>query len=248
MQFTREPTVESILCAKEGFKLSIKNSKNPATEPLLVESVQIVSFGGAIFYRHQDRPKAFLLPACDYEVVEVREMKLALKTPAVEKGVIKISGGKEKTAESRPAPTLHDPLEEIENIALAPVKNEQEPNADRSKGDSRRSRRSRRRRGDRNHNADVQAVSPEDSPKLALIPPPEIEEMTIFSQKDEIAVSDESDFGYNLLPSDEMEREPVPPLFFRSLETPPPLVKDLFPNYVEEAPFVPKAEEEDSEL
>lgn len=94
MNFTREPIIETIISAKEGYKLSLKSSKSGnGSDEYLVDAIEVVSFGGTFFYRSQERPKAFFLPASDYEIVEVRETRLILKTPALDKSV-KIAGGK----------------------------------------------------------------------------------------------------------------------------------------------------------
>ena len=78
---------------KEGYRLAIKNSKASDEEEFFVEALEIVSFGSAVFYRSKDRPKAFLLPVVDYQVVEVREARISLKNATLEK-TIKIGGGR----------------------------------------------------------------------------------------------------------------------------------------------------------
>ncbi len=94
MNFTREPIVETIISAREGYKLSIKSSKHTAQDEYLVDAVEVVSFSGALFFRSQEKPKPFFLPIHDYEVQEVREAKLTIKSPVMEKS-IKIGGGKD---------------------------------------------------------------------------------------------------------------------------------------------------------
>ncbi len=103
MNFTREPIVETIISAKEGFKLSIKSSKHLGGEEYLVDAVEMVSFSGAIFYRCSEKPKPFFLPIQDFEVQEVREAKLAIRSPVAEKS-IKIGGGKEASRQPKPEP------------------------------------------------------------------------------------------------------------------------------------------------
>lgn len=93
MNYTREPIIETIITPKEGNKLLIRNSKKETREDYLVDSIEVVSFGQSIFYRSLERPKSFLLPVTDYEVVEVKETRLALKSATVE-GSIKIGGGR----------------------------------------------------------------------------------------------------------------------------------------------------------
>jgi len=85
VHFTREPIIESILSARDGYKLVLKSSKNPSSAEVSAEVLEIVSFSGAVFYRSQDRSKNFLLPATDYEVVEVKDARLVLKNISLEK-------------------------------------------------------------------------------------------------------------------------------------------------------------------
>ena len=100
MNFTREPIVETIISAKEGYKLSIKSSKHASAEEYLVDAVEVVSFSGALFYRCSEKPKPFFLPIHDYEVQEVREAKLTIRSPMMEKS-IKIGGGKEASRQPK---------------------------------------------------------------------------------------------------------------------------------------------------
>lgn len=101
MDFTREPIIETVITPRDGFRLAIRNSKNSAHEEHFVDALQVVSFGGHCFYRTTERPKAFILPVSDYEVIEVREPKILLKNPTIE-GSVKISPSRsEKYQESR---------------------------------------------------------------------------------------------------------------------------------------------------
>lgn len=94
MHFTREPIIESIVTPKEGYKLSIKNSKGGSGEEFLVDAVEIISFGQTFFYRSMERPKSFMVPVSDYEISEVKELRLVVKNPNIDRA-IKIAGGKE---------------------------------------------------------------------------------------------------------------------------------------------------------
>ena len=88
MNFTREPTIESVISSREGYKLSIRNSKKESkSEYQQLDSIEVVSFGNQVFFRCIDRPKSFILPVSDYEVVEVRETRLLIKNPTVERNV-----------------------------------------------------------------------------------------------------------------------------------------------------------------
>ncbi|MDN3504782.1 MAG: hypothetical protein P0S95_04310 [Rhabdochlamydiaceae bacterium] len=101
MNFTREPIIETIITPKDGFKLVVTNSKGNGDE-YSVDALEVVSFGDAIFYRSFEKPKAFLLPVSDFEVIEVRETRVALKNVSIDK-TIKIAGGKDasKSADSK---------------------------------------------------------------------------------------------------------------------------------------------------
>ncbi len=78
MHFTREPIVETIISPKEGFKLIVRNTKIGSHEEYVVDALEVITFGKATFYRSVEK-KPFLLPISDFEVVESREAKIALK-------------------------------------------------------------------------------------------------------------------------------------------------------------------------
>ncbi len=95
MNFTREPIIETIISPKEGCKLLVRSSKGGSgAEEYYVDAVEVVSFGRAFFFRSMERPKAFLVPVSDYEVLEVKETRVALKNVSHERN-IKIGGGRE---------------------------------------------------------------------------------------------------------------------------------------------------------
>lgn len=94
MDFTREPIIESVITPKEGCKLVIRSSKGAGQEEFFVDAVEVVSFGNTFFLRSLERPKAFLVPASDYEILEVRETRMVLKNVGMDRS-IKIGGGKE---------------------------------------------------------------------------------------------------------------------------------------------------------
>jgi len=93
VNYTREPIIETVITPKEGCKLVIRNSKGVGQEEYFVEALEVITFGNAIFFRSTERPKSFLVPASDYEVIELRETKMVLKSTNIEKA-IKIGGGK----------------------------------------------------------------------------------------------------------------------------------------------------------
>lgn len=169
MNFTREPITETVITPKEGYKLVVRNSKAVGQEEFFVDAVEVVSFGKAIFFRSLEKPKCFLVPVNDYEILEVRESRMVLKTTGTERG-IKIGGGREaplKVTKEEPA------IEEIEAGVIA----EQRPDKRRER------RRYRKKRGKGEGEEEVQAI-PEETPfpvsvseekkseRPGLIPPP----------------------------------------------------------------------------
>jgi hypothetical protein len=141
VNFTREPLIETIITPKEGFKLLVRNSKGGGQEEYQVESVEVVSFGHSFFFRSLEKPKSFLVPVSDYEIVEVKETRVVLKNASVERS-IKIGGGRE-------AP-VRAPKEAVQEMAPAEEGAVEEETANQPRSDRRRDRRRhRRRRGDR---------------------------------------------------------------------------------------------------
>ncbi len=102
MDFTREPVIETVITPREGCKLVIRSSKSTSQEEYFVDAVEVVSFGNAFFYRSLEKPKSFLLPVIDYEVLEVREARMVLKHVGSDKS-IKIGGGRSDKPEKKEA-------------------------------------------------------------------------------------------------------------------------------------------------
>jgi hypothetical protein len=100
MYFTREPLIETVITPREGYKLVVKSTRNHENDEYFVDALEVVSFGQALFFRSMERPKCFLVPVSDYEVMEVRETRLILKASPLEKGV-KIGGGREAQIKSQ---------------------------------------------------------------------------------------------------------------------------------------------------
>ncbi len=92
MDFTREPIIETVITARDGYRIVLRSSKNPGQEEFFVDALEVVAFHNTCFYRCLERPRAFIVPASDYEVLEVREPRLPLKTPSIE-GIAKIGAG-----------------------------------------------------------------------------------------------------------------------------------------------------------
>ncbi len=144
MNFTREPIIETIITPREGYRLIVRSTKHENEEEFAVDAVEVVSFGNALFYRSLEKPKPFLLPIGDYQVVEGKEARVALKNAQFER-TIKIGGGREtsfkKEAEAVDEQLLPSSLEE-EAAEESPVA---EAGSDRHKRDRRRNRRRRDR-------------------------------------------------------------------------------------------------------
>jgi hypothetical protein len=169
VNFTREPIIETIITPKEGFKLLVRNSKASGQEEYHVDAIEVVSFGHSFFFRSLEKPKCFLVPVSDYEVVEVKETRVALKNVSIDRA-IKIGGGRE--APMRPARDSA-PREQVAERAEAgsdeedgEASGEETPAQTAASGartpDRRRERRRhRRRRGERSEGA----ISPESSEK-----------------------------------------------------------------------------------
>jgi hypothetical protein len=138
VDFTREPIIETVITPKEGYKLVVRNSKGVGQEEYFVDAVEVVTFGNAIFLRSLERPKAFMVPASDYEILEAREARIVLKNVGLDRS-IKIGGGREAALRApKEAP------EEKAEVALKPEEARSETRGDRKKD---RRRLSRRRRG-----------------------------------------------------------------------------------------------------
>ena len=154
MHFTREPIIETVIAAKDGHKLVLKNSKISGQEEFQVDAVELVSFGQALFFRSLERPRIFMVPVGDYEVLEAKESRTMLKAVPADK-VIKIAGGKESGPKEAPREREHrergDRAPKAPPAAAAPQEDESEEEAGESAGGAdsgdRRKRRRRRRGG-----------------------------------------------------------------------------------------------------
>lgn len=147
VDFTRQPIIESIITPKEGCKLVVRSSKSSGQEEFFVDALEVVSFGNALFFRSVERPKAFIVPASDYEVLEVRETRMVLKNVASERN-IKIGGGREAAKAAKEAVREISLEEKPAEAAIAleevAVEAAAEPRTDKRRD---KRRQSRRRRG-----------------------------------------------------------------------------------------------------
>lgn len=123
MDFTREPIIETIITPKEGCKLVVRSSKGAGIEEYFVDAVEIVAFSHALFFRSQERPKPFIVPVSDYEVLEVKEARVVLKNAGMDRS-IKIGGGREGFTKQ---PREAEKEEESSAFEEVLVKTKQEP-------------------------------------------------------------------------------------------------------------------------
>lgn len=187
MDFTREPIIETIVTPKEGCKLVVRSSKSTGQEEYFVDAVEIVSFGHALFFRSLERPKAFLVPVSDYEILEVKEARMVLKNAGLDRS-IKIGGGRDgglkasREAEKAESLALEEEIEEgkteAEEIAVPSAEATGEARPDMrldKKRDRRRHYRKRRGKEEREEAgkegvAEI-AVPPLEDEKISISPP-----------------------------------------------------------------------------
>lgn len=144
--------IETVITPREGCKLVIRSSKGVSQEDYYVDAVEVVSFGHSFFFRSQERPKSFLVPVSDYEVLELKETRMVLKNVSNERS-IKIGGGA--------APR---PREEAPDAALTDSRPAPQPEQ-RSMG--KRDKRRRGRRGRDRHDHPEQQPLPAEEPRSA---------------------------------------------------------------------------------
>lgn len=152
MNFTREPIIETVITPREGCKLVVRSSKANGQEDYFVDAVEVVSFGHSFFFRSSEKPKSFLVPVSDYEILELRETRMVLKHVPTERSV-KIGGGRD-AGPPRPQHQDYRPEKEAtpEEEGAAPAPESSDP-ANRNKRDRRR----RGRRGRPERGPDTQA-------------------------------------------------------------------------------------------
>ena len=156
MNFTREPIIETVITPREGHKLVVRSSKGNGQEDYYVDAVEVVSFGHSFFFRSLERPKSFLVPVSDYEILELRETRMVLKNVPTERS-IKIGGGREAPPSRQQMREAREPeAAEEAPRAEAPAESEQQEGApSEQRNDRRRDRRRRGRRGGRDRGPEV---------------------------------------------------------------------------------------------
>ena len=193
MDYTREPIVETVVTPKDGYRLAVRSSKTSGQEEFVVDALEVITFGANCFFRSLERPRAFMVPASDYEIIEIRETKLALKAASLESSV-RPSGPKAapREQERRRPPKEAEPTPAVEPEPKAPVESstEEAPPERRHERRSDRRRGQRRRRGGRDElpaegsrplpprderevSPQQEPVEPRQQPAATLLPPPQ---------------------------------------------------------------------------
>lgn len=153
MNFTREPIIETVITPRDGCKLVVRSSKGNGQEDYYVDAVEVVSFGHSFFFRSLEKPKSFLVPVSDYEILELRETRMVLKNVSAERA-IKIGGGRDAPPRPREqAP--REPMPEEESSEAPASSEEATAVAGEKSGDRKRDRRRRGRRGGQNRSAQM---------------------------------------------------------------------------------------------
>lgn len=154
MNFTREPIIETVITPRDGCKLVIRSSKGNDQEDYFVDAVEVVSFGHSFFFRSLERPKSFLVPMSDYEVLELKETRMVLKSASPERS-IKIGGGREAAP-----PRQREVQEERKEEKAEDSSSEQTGVLPISPGDRKRDKRRRSRRSGRDRHESSREMHP----------------------------------------------------------------------------------------
>ena len=169
MDFTREPIIETVITPREGYRLVVRSSKNASQEEHFVDALEVVSFGNALFFRSLERPKPFIVPVTDYEVLEVREPRIVLKTPVQEKTVAPREYSHKQKVETEKKEPLsvafeREEISDTEERPAAAVATE-------GRSDRRRERRRpfRRRRGQNREEANGEVTTGEGEEKQEFV-------------------------------------------------------------------------------
>lgn len=215
MNFTREPIIETVITPREGSKLLVRSSKAVEREEYLVEAVEVISFGHSFFFRSLDRAKPFLVPIADYELLEEKEVRVALKS-AVPDRSIKIGGGRSSAPRDVVAEDV-EPVVASAEEAMVASSTQQPPQL---VGNRRRDkRRSRRRRGG---GAGPEVARPAGSPGGVY---PNVHSELLAQQ--EFFESMEGDEVDGEAPSEVVP----PPVMSKLLPPPPTLIKETLGRY-----------------
>jgi hypothetical protein len=227
VDFTRQPIIESIITAKEGCKLVVRSSKGAGQEEYFVDAVEVVSFGTAFFFRSLEKPKSFLVPATDYEVLEVREARMVLKNVGQDRS-IKIGTGRDIGVKSKEV-EKEETVASIDPLQARPLEKKRE-----------RRRSYKRRRGGKD----------DTQPEMTLPETEEFEENAAIGEEivvEETVVAKKENKRVKQAPVE------LSSSLLKSLLVPPPvLISDTIDKYKENelfksAFFEPRAEKEGAE-
>jgi hypothetical protein len=171
VDYTREPIVETVITPKDGYRIAVRSSKVPGQEEYIVEALEVVSFGTNCFFRNLERPKAFMVPASDYEVLEIREPRVPLKAAILE-GTVRAPVPREmqKPAKEVERRELPPPPKEVVAHLVEPEEAAPEEEAvvsqPASSAEGRHDRRRERRRGQRRRRGVREEGAVEESREL----------------------------------------------------------------------------------
>ncbi len=219
MNFTREPIIETVITPREGCKLVVRSSKGNGQEDYYVDAVEVVSFGHSFFFRSLEKPKSFLVPVSDYEILELRETRMVLKNVPAERS-IKIGGGREA-----PPPRQHHREPRETQQFEEPPREESGEEASQQEGaipeqriDRKRDRRRRGRRGGRDRGPDMRGGGDNHSPTS--------EPSQLTAEGPEMMEKQESAFA-----SESEAPKPAPSFISKLFPPPPTLIKETLSRY-----------------
>lgn len=214
MNFTREPIIETIVTPMEGYNLIVRSSKGTAQEEFVVDAVEVVSFGHSFFFRSLEKPKAFLVPISDYEILEVKETRVVLKNVSFERSV-KIGGGREASLKAKETSAVEQASSDEESTPG------QEQRSDKKRD---RRQRNRRRRHDgrepreetsgREKSENVEGKQAEQNSEETHVPPPTFSRLfppppTLISEKLAKIREQNPEFFEKEKPSKKAEEKPT---------------------------------------
>lgn len=228
MDFTREPIIETVITPREGCKLVVRSSKSSGQEEYFVDAVEVVSFGHSIFFRSLERPKAFIVPVSDYEILEVREARMVLKNVGTERA-IKIGGGRESAPRMPKEAPAEAPSEEM------PAVGEEVPLVE-SRLEKKRGRRHYRRRRGRDEAVAKEGESRDSDSRETESRESESLESSLSSEEAE-SKEEFKEEGISL-EAEEASTEAPPSLILSSILPPPPtLISETIARYKDNAMF-----------
>ncbi|MEC8307253.1 MAG: hypothetical protein VXZ72_05365 [Chlamydiota bacterium] len=117
MEFTREPIIETVISASEGYLLHLKHG----SETYQVISLQIVSWGSLFFVRSLEQDHQFLMPLDEVAITEHKVSYAGLRLPANEK----TTASKKRTPEKKAATGRLTKGTTSKNSRSAPKKEEE---------------------------------------------------------------------------------------------------------------------------